>query len=159
MAAVESDCFFLRNFLSGLPSLGKAIAVVLALLFSSWVVLCLRPFLLRDFDLDYLSFKTLASLRGCDLSLRAGWCRLLMEGLLGFWESFFLVSLRSSRALPHELLYFLLSYASLRRVVSSIIICWRLPFLLTELRLSKDSRSCFLLVESKERRFRLTSGG
>jgi hypothetical protein len=82
-----------------------------------------------------------------------------MEGRFGFCESFFLVSLRSSRTLPQELLYFLLSYASLRRVVSSIIICCRLPFLLTELRLSSDSRSCFLLVESRESRFRLGSGG
>lgn len=72
MAAVERDCFFLRNFRSGLLSLGKTMAVVLALLLSSWVALCLRPFLLRDFDFDYLSFSTLPSLRDCDFSLRTG---------------------------------------------------------------------------------------
>jgi hypothetical protein len=63
-----------------------------------------------------------------------------MEGRLGLCDSFFLVSLRSSSALPQELLYLRRSYASLIRVVSSIIICCLLPFLLTELRLRSDSR-------------------
>ena len=155
MAAVETDCFFFKNFLS---LLGR-MAVVLVLDLSSWVVLCLYPFLFLDLerDLSVLSrrMRTLLSFRGCDFYSRLLRCRLLMEGLFGF--NFLRVCL-SSMALPQELLYFRLSYASLIRVVSSMTIWCRLAFLLTEFLLRSDSRSCFLLFESSDSRLRFCSG-
>ena len=121
-------------------------------------MLCLHPFLFFDLkcDLSVLSrrMRALLSLRGCDFSSRLLRCRLLIEGLFSFS---FLRVCRSSRALPQELLYLRLSSASLMRVVSSTI-WWRLAFLLIECLLSRDSRSCLLLVESSESRLRLGYG-
>ena len=95
IAAVESDCFFFKNFLSVL--LLNPIAVVLALDLSSWIVLCFFFFLFFDLDLD-LSVLSLPiklfyylSRLFCDFypSFFAK-CRLLIDNLLGFCESFFL---------------------------------------------------------------------
>lgn len=81
-----------------------------------------------------------------------------MESLLGFWDNFFLCSVFfSSIALPQELLYLRLSSASFNLVVSSMMIWCLLAFLLIELRLISESRSYFLLVESKLSRFLLGS--
>lgn len=169
MTAVDSDCFFFRNFLSVLSVFSalfpKPMAVVLALGLSSWMALCFLFFLFLDLDLDLsvLSrmIRLFSSLRlFCDFSFYLlTMCRLLMEGLLGFCDSFFLCSvLFSSIALPHELLYLRLSSASFNLVVSSMMIWCLLAFLLMELRLIRESRSYFLLVESILSLFLLGSG-